>query len=138
MRFNQLNVIGRLCADPADRESQGGKRYAGFNFAIDDGWGETKGTIFLHVRVFGKAGETVMRFCKKGSLLLLSGKIHQDRYEKDGRKVEQIVMHAFQAELPPKALNQPAQAAPPQKQKSYPDPKQTDVDTFLEADDTPF
>jgi len=135
VRYNRLTLIGRLCADPADKTTKGGKRYAGFNLAVDDGWGDNKETVFVHVRVFGKPADAVLRFCRKGSLALFDGKIMQDRWEADGRKHERLVMHAFQMELGPKN----AERQPDQRQQSFPPKSPPSSPTnYPDVDETPF
>jgi len=52
---------------------------------VDGEWQDV--TEWTNVVVFGKRGENVARFLKKGSELTINGRLQTRSYEKDGQKV---------------------------------------------------
>lgn len=59
------------------------------NIAVDDSYKNSKGekiarTDWFRIKVFGKTAKNAMKFTKKGSRILLCGKLCIDVWEKDG------------------------------------------------------
>ena len=87
--FNQVTLIGRLVADPDIRYTQSGVPVANIRLAVDRDFKNQEGkreVDFLTCTAWRKVAEIVAQYCKKGSLILVSGSIQQDNYEKDGEK----------------------------------------------------
>ena len=87
--FNQVTLIGRLVADPDIRYTQSGVPVANIRLAVDRDFKNQEGkreVDFLTCTAWRKVAEIVAQYCKKGSLILVSGSIQQDTYEKDGEK----------------------------------------------------
>lgn len=88
--MNTFIFIGRIARDPEVRYSQSGTAFARFSIALDRGKdknGEDKGADFPSVVCFGKTAELVEKYCYKGMLLGVSGRVMTGSYEKDGSKV---------------------------------------------------
>ncbi|MCG9893715.1 MAG: single-stranded DNA-binding protein, partial [Thermosynechococcaceae cyanobacterium MS004] len=76
--MNSANLIGRLTADPEIRYLESGAAVAKFNLAV----GRTKEeTDFLEVEAWEKVAEVVAQYCKKGSLIGVSGSLRQERWK---------------------------------------------------------
>ena len=57
--------------------------------ASDFGYGDNKDRIFLDFIAFGKKGEVIQRFHKKGDPIILEGELQTERWQdKDGNKRE--------------------------------------------------
>jgi len=87
--FNQVTLLGRLVADPDVRYTPGGIAVASLRLAVDRDFKNQEGkreVDFLTCTAWRKVAEIVAQYCKKGSLILVSGSIQQDTYEKDGEK----------------------------------------------------
>lgn len=89
--FNQFTGVGNLTKDPETGSIPGtGTTVAKFGVAFNTKYkqkNETKTeTLFLNTVVFGKAGENCKEYLKKGSLVLVQGRIRQREWEKDGEK----------------------------------------------------
>ena len=85
--MNRVILIGRLTKDPEIRTS-GNYTIASFNIAVDrkfkrDGEPETD---FFNCTAFNKTAEFVEKYCKKGTKMVVEGRIQNDNYEKDGVK----------------------------------------------------
>lgn len=85
--MNRVILIGRLTKDPEIRTS-GNYTIASFSIAVDrkfkrDGEPEAD---FFNCTAFNKTAEFVEKYCKKGTKMVVEGRIQNDNYEKDGVK----------------------------------------------------
>ena len=85
--MNKFIGIGRLVKDPEIRYSQSGTAVANFNIAISSGYGEHKQTDFIPVVAFKNLAEVIGNNLKKGSQVLVEGRMQVRSYEiQDGQK----------------------------------------------------
>ena len=90
--FNKVILIGRLTRDPETRSFANGGKVAKIGFAVTNSkknsqtgqWEDEP--MFIDVDVFnkgefGKLADLVQDRCKKGSQILVEGKIHLDQWE---------------------------------------------------------
>lgn len=85
--MNCLNATGRIGRDCEIRHTSGGDAIATFALAIDSGYGEKKITTWLNCSMFGKRGEAVAPYIKKGGQVAVSGELTNREYtDKDGNK----------------------------------------------------
>ena len=87
---NKVILTGRLTKDPEVRYSQGDNPtcIARYTLASDRKYskGDDKQTDFINCVAFGKSGEFVEKYLKKGTKILVTGRIQTGSYEKDGKK----------------------------------------------------
>lgn len=79
-----------MTREPEVRYGQDGMAVARFSVALDRGkdkQGNDRGADFPNVVCFGKTAELVEKYCKKGMLVGVSGRLQTGSYEKDGHKV---------------------------------------------------
>ena len=83
--MNKIILMGRLTREP---EMFGQKtKVARFTLAVDRNYGEDE-TDFFNCVSFGKQAEFVEKYLKKGTKILLSGRLQNNSYEdKQGHKV---------------------------------------------------
>lgn len=88
--MNKVILMGRLTRDPEVRYSQGSNAtcIAKFSIAVDrrfkrDGDPDAD---FFNCTAFGKQGEFVEKYLTKGTKIVLTGRVQNDNYEKDGVK----------------------------------------------------
>ena len=86
--MNNVNLIGRLTADPVVRYS-GDHPIATFTLAIDrppkpDG---TKDTDFPRITAYGKQAEFCRKYLQKGNRAAVVGRIKTGSYNKDGQTI---------------------------------------------------
>jgi single-strand DNA-binding protein len=85
--FNKVILAGNLTRDPELRYTPTGTAIAKFGLAINRKWrdsssGELKEDVtFVDVDVFGKSAETVGQYMKKGSAILIEGRLKLDQWE---------------------------------------------------------
>lgn len=98
--LNRIVLTGRLTRDPELRRTLNETAVSSFTLAVDDGFKDVNGnptTTFIDVTVFSKQADNVTKFCRKGSLVGVDGRIHQRRFErKDGTKGSVIEVIANQ------------------------------------------
>ena len=93
--MNKVILCGRLTKDPEVRYSQGGEpmAIARYTLAVDRRRGRNAGdgeqtADFISCVAFGKSGEFAEKYLKKGTKMIISGRIQTGSYtNKDGVKV---------------------------------------------------
>lgn len=85
--MNKVILIGRLVKDPDVRYSQNQKAIARYTLAVDR-MRKEDGADFIGCVAFGKAGEFVEKYLKKGTKIAVTGRINTGSYEdKEGKKI---------------------------------------------------
>lgn len=95
--LNKVILIGRLTHDPESRAFSNGGMVTKLSFAVNNrkknsqtgAWEDDP--MFIDVEVFnrgetGKLADFVRDRCKKGSQIMVEGKLYLDKWEKDGQK----------------------------------------------------
>lgn len=92
--MNQISLTGRLTDEPKITYRTGKEpvAHAVFNFAVPDMTMKRDGegnypTDFFRCCCWSKLAETVEKHCSKGTRLLITGRLKNNNYEKDGKKV---------------------------------------------------
>ena len=89
--MNRVILMGRLTRDPEVRYSQtanGAFATARFKLAVDRRYKtEDQTADFIDCVAFGKTGEFLEKYGKKGTKFLVEGRIQTGSYEKDGKKI---------------------------------------------------
>lgn len=92
--INRIVLVGRLTRDPELRRTNSDLAVASFTLAIDDRFKDQNGqktTTFIGVTVFNSQADNVAKFCRKGSLVGVDGRIRQRTFERrDGTKASII------------------------------------------------
>ena len=104
MNLNKVFIAGRLTADPDLRTTPSGTNVVSFSVATNRVWRDKNGerreeTEFHNVVAWGRQAEIVNQFLKKGSLILVEGRLQTRSWEgKDGqtRKTTEIVAERIQ------------------------------------------
>lgn len=78
--FQKQVVVGRLTRDP-ESKTYGDNTVCRFSVAVDDGFGDKKTTDFFNCSAWGKTGANVQQYTKKGSLVLVEGKMKSSKKE---------------------------------------------------------
>lgn len=84
--FAKAFVAGNLTRDPEVRATPSGAQVANFSIAVNRSFRGADGSqqeqvSYLECVAWGKAGETIAQYTKKGSSLLVSGRIEQRSWE---------------------------------------------------------
>jgi len=89
--LNQVTLLGNLTRDPEMRVTANGKSLIDISLATNRQWttkdGEKKEFTEYHNIIFwGKPAEIINQFVKKGTKLLVQGRLQTRSWEKDGIK----------------------------------------------------
>jgi single-strand DNA-binding protein len=84
-RMNKAFLKGRLTKDPEVRYTQNNTLVATFTIAVNRR--EKDKADFINCIAWGKTGEFVSKYFKKGQEILAVGRIQVRDYDKDGHKV---------------------------------------------------
>jgi len=83
MNLNKAILIGRMTADPRVNKVSD-KAVCNFTLATNETWtndGEKKEKSEFHnIVLWGRLAEVVSEYCKKGSLIMVEGKIRTRKY----------------------------------------------------------
>lgn len=94
--YNRVNLIGNLTRDPELRSTPQGKAVCEFVMAVDGvsrGDGQ-KNTGFFPITVWEKQAEACAKHLRKGSLVHVEGRLHQERWEHEGENRSRITVTA--------------------------------------------
>ena len=91
--MNKVILMGRLTRDPEVSSSTTGTTFARYSIAVDRRFkrdGEPDADFF-NCTSFGKQAEFVERYLKKGTKVVVTGRIQNDNYtNKEGQKVYSV------------------------------------------------
>ena len=79
--MNKVQLIGRLTKDPELRYTKNNIAVANYSIAVNDGYGEKQQTQFINISTWGRSGEFVSKYFKKGQAIALVGRLRSNNYE---------------------------------------------------------
>lgn len=93
--YNKVVLVGNLTRDPEFRTIQSGTSVAEIGLAVNERRKDANGnwiedTTFVDVTVWSRSAEVVRDYTRKGSQLLVEGRLKQDVWEQDGQKRSKI------------------------------------------------
>ena len=103
--FNKVILVGNLTRDPELRYTPKGLAIAKIGLAVNRNWrtetGEQKEEVtFVDVDAFGKQAETLGQYMRKGSPILIEGRLRLDQWDdkQTGQKRSKlgVVVEGFQ------------------------------------------
>ncbi len=90
--LNKVLLIGRLTRDPESRTTSTGQTVVSFGLAVNrsytrrDSGERVEETAFVDVEAWGRTGETIHRYMKKGRQIFIEGRLRFDSWERDGQR----------------------------------------------------
>jgi len=103
MQLNKVFLAGFLTRDVDLRYTSTGLAIASFGLAVNRKWkdkdGEQKEDVcFVDINAFGRTGEVMGEYLKKGSPVFIEGRLQFSQWEKDGQKRSalRVVADSFQ------------------------------------------
>jgi single-strand DNA-binding protein len=89
--LNRVVLVGRLTRDPELRYLQNGAAVAKFTLAVDRNFTNQNGereADFIFISVWRNQAENVAKYCVKGSLVALEGRLQVSNYDnQEGQRV---------------------------------------------------
>jgi len=93
MDLNKVTLIGNMVRDPESRVTTGGQSVTRFSVATNYAWQDAKtkakkeAVDFHDVIAWGKLGDIVQEYVKKGSKIYIEGRLRRRSYvAKDGQR----------------------------------------------------
>ena len=133
--MNKVELIGRLTKDPELKYTKSNIPIASYTVAINSNYGEKQQTDYINIKSWGKSGEFVSNYFKKGQQIAIVGRLKNNNYEdKDGNKryTTEVITENIDL-IGDKKQEKPQEGPKPEKKKSTNDEWFT-----LDDDDLPF
>lgn len=143
--LNRALLVGRLTRDPELRRTGSGKAVTSFNLAVERNFkSDDQEADFINCVCWGKIAENTERYCSKGSMVSVDGRIQTRNYDNNqGQKVyvTEVIADSVQF-INTKRDSNTATAAPQPQSNSYvpnePIQQFEDDNCTLEEDDIQF
>ncbi|CAM3500484.1 single-stranded DNA-binding protein [Pseudostreptobacillus hongkongensis] len=94
--MNYVSLLGRFTRDPEVTWTQSGKAYVRFSLAVQRDSNRDEAD-FINCVAWDKRAETIGQYFKKGSRILIQGRLNVSSYEKNGetRYSTDVVVNGF-------------------------------------------
>ena len=106
MSLNSVNIMGNLTRDPELKYTPSGKSVCSISIAnnrVYTSKGEKVTEVsYFDVEVWGPTAENCVKYLKKGSGIIVEGRLKQDRWEKDGKTQSRVRITANSVHFMPK------------------------------------
>jgi single-strand DNA-binding protein len=91
--MKNITIAGNCTRDAELRTTQGGHKLASFSVAVNGYSNGEKTTTFFDVSIFGKRGDAVQQFAKRGAKICVSGELGTREY--NGKTYLTVNAHDF-------------------------------------------
>ena len=90
--MNNCSFSGRITKDPELKATEGGTTYLKFCLAVKRfvKSGEHPQSDFIDCVAWNKTAELIKAYCKKGSLIGVTGRLQSNTYDKNGEKRKSV------------------------------------------------
>jgi single-strand DNA-binding protein len=98
-RYNRVTLVGNLVRDPEIRYVAGGNAVTKFTIAVSRKSKEADSVDYIDVVAWNKLAETTNTYLKKGTLVLVEGRLAIRSYESKGgekHKAAEVVLSLLQ------------------------------------------
>ncbi len=108
MYLNKALIIGNLTRDPELRSLPSGVQVTSFSVATNRVWKDKDGAKqesaeYHNIVVFGRQAETSAQYLKKGSSVLIEGRLQTRSWESDGQKKYRTEIVADRVQFGPRS-----------------------------------
>lgn len=142
--LNRALLVGRLTRDPELRRTGSGKAVTSFNLAVERNFkSDDQEADFINCVCWGKVAENTERYCSKGSMVSVDGRIQTRNYDNNqGQKVYVTEVIADSVQFIQTNRNNNTATAAPAQTNSYvhnePIQQFEDNELVMEEDDIQF
>src|ERR1700679_2071500 len=106
MSLNSVNIMGNLTRDPELKNISAGKSVCTLSIANNRVYSKNNEKVtevsYFDVDVWGVSAENCAKYLKKGSGIIVEGRLKQDRWEKDGKTQSRVRITANSVHFMPK------------------------------------
>ena len=132
MSLNSVNIMGNLTRDPELKILSSGKSVCSMSIANNRVYTKNNEKVtevsYFDIEVWGVVAENCAKYLKKGSGIIVEGRLRQDRWEKDGKTQSRVRISANSIHFLPKKDGPGAQRGPAS------DPGQEAIDSVSPSD----
>ncbi len=95
--YNRIILVGNLTRDPELSFTPNDVAVCKFSIATEYKYKDKKEVCYVGCVLFAKSAETFNQYMKKGSQVLVEGRLKLEQWEKDGRKLSKhsVVCSSF-------------------------------------------
>ena len=152
MYLNKAIIIGNLVRDPELKSLPSGIKVTTFSVATNRTWNDKEGkrqtaTEYHNVVVFGRQAETVAQYMKKGSSILVEGRLQTRSWEEDGQKRYRTEIGADRTQFGPRGGSSDAGTGAParegvkprkEEEEEIPDVETIEYPDEIDPEEIPF
>ncbi len=106
MSLNSVNIMGNLTRDPELKALSSGKSVCSLSIANNRVYSKAGEKVtevsYFDIEVWGVVAENCAKYLKKGSGIIVEGRLRQDRWEKDGKTQSRVRIVANNIHFMPK------------------------------------
>ncbi len=106
MSLNSVNIMGNLTRDPELKNTPSGKTVCTLSIANNRVYSKNNEKVtevsYFDIEVWGPVAENCGKYLKKGSGIIVEGRLKQDRWEKDGKTQSRVRISANNIHFMPK------------------------------------
>ena len=106
MSLNSVNIMGNLTRDPELKSIPSGKSVCSLSIANNRVYTKNSEKVtevsYFDVEVWGVVADNCAKYLKKGSGVIVEGRLKQDRWEKDGKTQSKVRITANNIHFMPK------------------------------------
>jgi len=101
--LNSNTIVGRMTKDAELKYTNSGQAVT--NISIANNYSRKQGeqwvdeVNYFDVTIWGRRGEALNQYLKKGTQIAVSGELRQERWEQDGQKRSKVVIKADNIQL---------------------------------------
>ena len=137
MSLNSVNIMGNLTRDPELKTIPSGKAVCSLSIANNRVYSKNGEKVtevsYFDIEVWGVVAENCARYLKKGSGIIVEGRLKQDRWEKDGKTQSRVRISANNVHFMPRKSDGAGAGASVQRSVDV-DPGQDALDAVTPQD----
>ncbi|WP_462410288.1 single-stranded DNA-binding protein [Neobacillus sp. Marseille-QA0830] len=88
--INQVTLVGRLTKDPELKRTSEGTGFTQITLAVNRDFRNHNGEIdtdFVQCTLWRRAAENTARYCRKGSVVGITGRVQSRYYDREGKRI---------------------------------------------------
>jgi len=139
--MNATQLLGRLTRNVELRYLENGTALAQFTLAVQRSFKNKEGEYeadFIRCKSFGKTGEVIAQYVKKGQQLIVEGSIQTGSYEKEGIRMYTTDVMVNRFTFVEKVGESSEEDLPEEKEEQVDPFKKSDNNLDISDDDLPF
>lgn len=136
--INSVVLVGRLTRDMELKFLNNGTAVGRFSIAVNKKFKDKEEVSFFDIVVWSKLAEVLNKYITKGSQVIVSGELMQNRWEQDGNSRSKVEINASSVQMiGGKESSQPSNIQQPRSHGGNPPAYQAGPESF-EDDSIPF